>query len=207
MRKSRNGIPLPEEFLRWQVDLRRHTMIERNGSPHPGVAPLLSVQWSGRKPAVTTHSIICGLLPAPELLAEKTAEFKQLYEETAPDEKATYARGIDYLKRYYREPSHFDPTSISSMLAGASPAIRALEAEPSCSLVFYVFDLADQTDIGRFRCLQLDCSAEIHRSGAVFDNVWWHNRLFHGDRADSVVLQFHHQGTFDTGFGSLTRVE
>ena len=203
----KNDSPLPIDFLRWQVDLRRHTMLERKGSPHIGVAPLLSVRRPGRTPSVTTHSIICGLLPAPDRLVQKTDEFRSLYEEAAPEgARSTYDRGIEYLKNYYEDLAEFDPNSITTLLSEDSPAVLALKAEPRCSLVFYVFDLVDQSDIGRFRCNQLDCRAEIRTSGPVYDNVWWHNTLFHGKADGSVVIQFHHRRTFDTRFGDLTPV-
>ena len=205
--RSSNSTPLPIDFLRWQVELRRHTMIERKGSPHVGVAPLLSVRRPGRTPSVTTHSIICGLLPAPDQLAAKTEEFRRLYEESVPNgARVTYDRGIEYLTGYYENIETFDTHSISTLLAEDSPAVLALKAEPRCSLIFYVFDLVDQSEIGRFRCLQLDCRAEVHAKGPVYDNVWWHNTLFHGKADGSVVIQFHHRRTYDTRFGELTEI-
>ncbi len=203
-----DSTPLPAEFLDWQIELRHHTMVERKGSPHVGVAPLLTVSRPGRTPAATTHSIICGLLPAPEQLEVKTADFRKLYEETVSEgERVTYSRGIDYLQQYYADTEGFDTHSITTILAEDSPAVTALEAEPRCSLVFYVFDLMNQSAIGKYRCLQLDCRASIHASGPVFENVWWHNRLFHGSADDSVVVQFHHLRTFNTRFGELTEVD
>lgn len=196
--------PLPREFLEWQVALRRHTMIERSGAPHAGVAPLLTVRRPGSTLGVTTHSIICGILPAPGRLEEKTAEFRRLYEESIPKgAKKTYDRGIEYLRSYYRNAEDFDPTSLSTLLGEDSPAVLALRADPRCSLVFYVFALADRTEVGRFRCLQLDCEAEVLSAGPVYDNVWWHNTLFHGKDEESVVVRFHHRRTLDTRFGGL----
>ena len=94
--------PLPEEFLKWQVELRHHTMLKRKGSPHVGVAPLLSVSQPGRTPPATIHSIICGLLPTPELLEVKTGESRNLCEEAvAEGDRGTYDRGIEYLEHYY----------------------------------------------------------------------------------------------------------
>lgn len=202
---GRNGHkPLPREFLEWQVALRRHTMDERYGAPHAGVAPLLSVRRPGGTLGVTTHSIICGILPAPERLEAKTDEFRRLYEETIPDgAKTTYDRGIDYLRSYYTSADDFDAGSVTTLLGEDGPAVMALRADPRCSLVFYVFALDDKTEIGRFRCLQLDCDAEVLTSGPVYDNVWWHNTLFHGKAEESVVIHFHHRRTLDTRFGGL----
>lgn len=204
LRRPASVKPLPADFMEWQVALRRQTMEERNGAPHAGVAPLLSVRRPGRTPAVTTHSIICGILPAPDQLATKTEEFRRLYEENIPrGSRATYDHGIAYLKGYYRDVKDFDADSITTLLAKDSPATVALEAEPRCSLVFYVFDLVDQSEVGRFRCLQLDCLAEVHASGPVYDNVWWHNTLFHGKKEEMVVIRFRHRRTLDTRFGGL----
>ena len=196
--------PLPRTFLDWQVALRLHTMEERNGAPHAGVAPLLTVRRPGGSLGVTSHSIICGLLPAPEVLAEKTAEFRRLYEDTIPSgARETYDRGIEYLLGYYREPADFDPYSVTTLLPEDGAVVLALRAHPACSLVFYVFDLADKSEIGRFRCLQLDCDAEVHAAGPVYDNVWWHNSLFHGKAEGQVVVRFLHRRTLDTRFGDL----
>jgi hypothetical protein len=40
----------------------------------------------------------------------------------------------------------------------------------------------------------------------VYDNVWWHNALFHGKVEDNVVVRFRHQGSYDTLFGGLEAV-
>ena len=196
--------PLPEGFLDWQVKLRAHTMQERHGAPHAGVAPLLSTRRPGAALGVATHSIICGLLAEPGRLAERTKNFRALYEESiAAGARAVYDLGIDYMKRYYRESAEFDNTSITTLLPKSAPVIEALRAEPECSLVFYVFDLTDRSEIGRFRCLQLDCTAEVLEDGPVYENVWWHNALFHGLVDDHVVIHFRHVRSWDTRFGAL----
>lgn len=199
--------PLPADFLTWQVRVRAYTMEERNGAPHVGVAPLLTVRRAGFHLGVTSHSIICGLLPRPELLAAKTAEFRQLFESTiAQGARITYDQGIAYLKDYYQDPTDFDTHSITTLLRADSPIVQALRTEDRCQLVFYVFNLTDRTEVGRLRCLQLDCRAEVLSSGPVYDNVWWHNTLFHGEAEESVVIHFHHQQTYDTCFGKLEAV-
>lgn len=140
-------------------------------------------------------------------LAEKTEEFRRLYEETIPaGAKTTYDRGIEYLRRYYRSADDFDPASLSTLLPDDSPAVLALSAEPRCSLVFYVFALDDRTEIGRFRCLQLDCAAEVLTAGPVYDNVWWHNTLFHGKAEHHAIVHFRHRRTLDTRFGGMEEV-
>lgn len=199
--------PLPRLFLDWQVALRRHTMDERNGAPHAGVAPLVSVRRPGAALGVTTHSIICGLLPAPEQLAAKTADFRRLYEESiAHGAREAYDRGIDYLRSYYAQAADFDRESVTTLLPDDGPVVRALQADPTCSLLFYVFDLEDKSEVGRFRCLQLDGLAELHAAGPVYDNVWWHNTLFHGKAEGQLVVRFRHRRTWDTRFGMLEEV-
>ena len=90
--------PLPEEFLEWQVQLRRHTMHERNGAPHIGVVPLLFVHRPGVAVGGRAHSIVCGLLPAASQLEKKTQEFRGLYEDSIEKgARHVYDRGIDYL--------------------------------------------------------------------------------------------------------------
>ena len=200
--------PLPTEFLEWQVKLRHWTMIHRHGSPHAGVAPLCGVQQPGLGPGVSMHSIICGLLPRDDTLPGKTRDFRALYEDHAEDgARAIYDAGIAYLQGYYRSAADFDPVTITSLLHRDAMVVRALRATPSCALLFYVFDLDDRTEEGRFRCLQLNCRAEVHESGALFDNVWWHNAVFHGKLDNQVMLRFVHQSTYDTRFGSLDAVE
>lgn len=196
--------PLPRAFLDWQIALRLHTMRERNGEPHAGVAPLVAVKRPGTNAGVAVHSIICGLLPRPDLLEKRTREFRALYESGISDgARAVYDRGIAYLKDYYRSSEDFDPASITTLLRRDAPVVQALRAHPSAALVFYVFDLADQSEIGRFRCLQLDVEADVLERGPVFDNVWWHNTLFHGKTDGSAVVHFRHVGSFDTRFGAF----
>lgn len=200
--------PLPTEFLEWQVKLRHWTMLHRHGSPHAGVAPLCCVQQPGLGPGVSMHSIICGLLPRADALAAKTREFRALYEDHAEaGARAVYDAGIAYLKGYYHDAAAFDATSITSLLHRDAMVVRALRAMPSCALLFYVFDLDDRTEEGRFRCLQLNCRAELYEDGPLFDNVWWHNAVFHGKLDDQVMVRFVHQSTYDTRFGGLDAVE
>jgi len=204
-RSNRTGqaTPLPAEFLDWQVALRARTMEADNGTPHVGVAPIVSVVAPG-SPGWTSHSIICGLLPAAEQLERKTADFRALYEGAASlGAREVYDRGIEYLKDYYRRSEDFDPATITTLLPQDSPVVRALGASPSCSLLFFVFQLGQAPALDRNRCTQLDCVAELHREGPVYDNVWWHNTLFHGPADDHVVVRFRHQRSFDTGFGQL----
>ncbi len=199
--------PLPRDFLAWQVALRAHTMEEKNGAPHVGVAPLVTVRQVGSPLGVSTHSLICGVLPRPDLLEAKTAEFRDLYESTkSQGSKATYDAGIEYLRAYYRSPEVFDPDSITTLVQKESPLAVALAADPRCHLVFYVFHLGQASDLDRFRCLELHCRAELHGSGPVYDNVWWHNTLFHGKADESLVVRFRHLATFDTRFGRFEAV-
>jgi hypothetical protein len=197
--------PLPVSFLEWQVALRAWTMEARNGAPHAGVAPLVTVRAPGSALGVISHSIICGLLPRD--LDEKTKSWRAMYETgIAEGARAVYDRGIESLKRYYKSAADFDPVSVTTLLPTDSPLVKALRAEPKCALVFYVFDLTDRTEVGRFRCLHMDCRASVLDGGPVYDNVWWHNTLFHGPAEDHVVIHFQHLATWDTRFGRLEPV-
>jgi hypothetical protein len=203
-RRSAKIRPLPSSFLRWQVALRRHTMQHRNGAPHAGVAPVLTVFAPGVGHGMSSHSIICGVLPAPELLDVRTREFRELYERHLPEgARAVYDAGLAHLEGYYTDPSDFDPATITTLLPEDGHVVRALRLRPECSLLFYVFDLHDQSEIGRLRCTQLHCVAEIHADGPVYENVWWHNTLFHGAADGHVVIAFRHLSSHDTGFGAL----
>jgi len=144
--------------------------------------------------------------PAPADIASRATAARPAT--TAPRARsATRAPpGIEYLTGYYRSAEDFDGQSITALLAADSPALRALRASPSCALLFYVFDLDDRTEEGRFRCVQVNPIAELHERGALFDNVWWHYALFHGKVDGHVVVQFVHQSTYDTGFGALEAV-
>ena len=195
---------LPEGFLAWQVALRRWTMEQRSGAPHAGVAPLVSVRHPAAPLGVISHSIICGILPHASQLARKTQEFKELYEaHVGEGSRAVYDRGIDYLRGYYRSADDFDPASLTTLLPAKLPLVDALRADPRCALVFYVFDLTDRSEIGRLRCIQIDCDAEVFTRGPVYDNVWWHNTLFHGAADEHVVVHFRCRAAFDTVFGSF----
>jgi hypothetical protein len=195
---------LPAGFLEWQVRLRAHTATERNGAPHAGVAPLLLVRRPGAAAGVSAHSIICGILPHPDQLAAKTKDFRRIYEEAASlGAREVYDRGLTYLKDYYRDPEDFDPWSLTTLISTDLPALKALKADGRCALLFYVFDLQDKTEIGRFRCLQVNCRAEVLETGPVFENVWWHNTLFHGKAEGCAVVHFRHESTWNTRFGQL----
>lgn len=204
-RRSRTlGKPLPAGFLDWQVKLRRWTMREQHGAPHAGVAPLVLAEQPGVGTGASAHSIICGLLPHESRLEEKTKEFRQLYEAHIADgARAVYDAGIAYLLDYYRDRAAFDPASITTLLPDDRPLVQALRRAPDCSLLFYVFDLHERSEEGRFRCQQLDCRAEILDAGPVYDNVWEHNTLFHGPADEQVVIRFHHQRSWDTAFGGF----
>lgn len=204
MARAFRSKPLPPEFLDWQVALRHHTMTDRNGSPHMGVAPLLTVRRPGLPVGALSHSIICGLLPREDRLEEKTKEFRALYEDgIAEGARTVYDRGIAYLLDYYRSSDDFDPTTLTTLLPGDLPAVDALRADRRCALLFYVFDLEDRSELGRLRCLQINAHAEVLGEGPVFENVWWHNALFHGMADDHVVLRFLHESSYDTRFGAM----
>ncbi len=198
------GPDMPREVIDWQVDLRMHTMEERAGAPHAGVCPLVTVRH-GRGPAdFTSYSIVCGLLPHRDVLEEKTKEFRQLYEEhQGLGARALYDAGLEYLKGYYTDASKFDAASITTLLPEDAPVVDALKKTPECGLVFYVPDLTEQRDVLKFRCLHMEAFAHVLDSGAVYDNVWWHNTLFHGMAEDHVVIHFRHRATWDTRFGRL----
>ncbi len=206
-RKSRAATPMPADLLEWQVKLRDHTMHERNGAPHVGVAPLLTVREPGSAAGCVSYSIICGLLAREDLLDDRTRAFRELYEKHSSEGARTvYDHGITYLKSYYTDPGEFDPFSITTLLPKDLPAVEALERDPRCALVFYVFDLQSKEEIERFRTTQLDVEAEVLTEGPVYDNVWWHNTLFHGPADDHVVIHFRHQASLDTRFGSLDKL-
>lgn len=196
--------PLPKEFLDWQVVLRHHTMVARNGAPHIGVVPTVMVKHPGVQLGVASHSIVCGLLPADRLLEAKTREFRTLYETYSPKgARQLYDQGIEYLLDYYQSSSDFDPSSVTTLLPEDADLVKALRADPSCALVFNVFEPSEPREIGSPRCTQVEARAEVLSSGPVYDNVWWHNTLFHGPADEHVVIRFHHQRSWDTRFGGL----
>jgi len=133
---------------------------------------------------------------------------RAIYEDNAEaGARGIYDAGIEYLESYYRCAAGFDPKTITSLLHRDAMVVRALRATPSCALLFYVFDLDDRTEEGRFRCLQLNCRAELYEDGPLFDNVWWHNAIFHGKLDEQVMVRFVHQSTYDTRFGALDPVD
>jgi len=200
--------PLPSEFLDWQVELRRWTVSERRGMPHPGVMPLVLVPNGDHEAGVAAHSIVCGLLPRADLLEAKTKEFRTLYEEASPLGKdELFERGLAYLAGYYAGSDVFDPASLTTLIPADSTLARALADDPTCALLFHVFEMGDGTRDkapgGDVRCQQLACRAELLRDGPVHDNVWWHNALFHGSAEGHVVVRFRHARSYDTAFGRL----
>lgn len=196
---------LPKEFLDWQVALRRHTMLERNGSPHIGVVPMVIARRAGLGIGVVSHSIVCGLLPSPALLDQKTVEFRELYEGGIEEgSRAVYDRGIAYLRSYYQSSDDFDPESVTTLLPEKIPLVETLRVDPRCALVFNVFDTDMPKEVGGVRCYQIDAVAEIHEDGPVYDNVWWHNTIFHGMADDHLVVRFRHEASWDTRFGALS---
>ncbi|MFO0688340.1 MAG: hypothetical protein U0900_06505 [Myxococcota bacterium] len=197
--------PMPKEFLSWQIALRHHTMTARNGAPHVGVVPIVCVRRPGAHLGVVMHNVVCGLLPNERLLDAKTREFRALYEgHIAKGARAVYDAGIEYLLDYYGSSDAFDAGSLTSLLPEDGPLVEALRAERRCSLVFNVFDTDAPDRLGHPRCHQLDCFADVLEEGPVYENVWWHNTLFHGKADGHVVIHFKHDRSFDTRFGGLT---
>lgn len=204
MARGSEGRPLPAEFLEWQVKLRAWTVRERKGAPHVGVVPLVLVKQPGVEPGATAHSIVCGLLPREDLLDAKTKEFRTLYESaSAEGSQVLYDRGLAYLRGYYASIEDFDPASVTTLLAEDSALVKALRASPDCALVFHVFEIGTAAPGGAMRTQQLCCRAEVLSTGPVYENVWWHNALFHGFADGSVVVHFRHQRSLDTRFGKL----
>ncbi len=200
----RSSSSLPKEFLNWQVNLRNHTMVARNGAPHIGVVPTVMTKHPGMQLGTACHSIVCGLLPHPRLLEGKTKEFKDLYEKhSSAGARKLYDQGIEYLLDYYESSDDFDPGSITSLLPDAAELVKALRAEPKCSLIFNVFEPNEPNEIGGPRCTQIEAVVDVLTSGPVYDNVWWHNTIFHGPADEHVVLHFKHQRSWDTRFGGL----
>ncbi len=89
-----------------------------------------------------------------------------------PGAREVYDRGLAYLRDYYRAAEDFDAETLTTLMGSHRPVVKALRAEPDCALVFYVFDLHDTSETGRFRCQPLNCRAEVHVAGPVFDNAW-----------------------------------
>ena len=110
---------------------------------------------------------------------------------------------VSVLSLKYQNPADFDPATITTLLPRKLPVVDALRAEGRCALVFYVFDLTDRSEVGKLRCLHVDANAEVLESGPVYDNVWWHNTLFHGPADEHAVVHFRHRATWDTRFGAF----
>ena len=194
--------------------LRAHTMAERNGAPHVGVAPLVTVRQVGSPLGVSTHSIICGVLPRPDLLAAKTAEFRELYESTkGRGSRATYDAGIEYLKGYYVSPDLFDPDSITTLVRMDSPLAVALAADPALPPAV----LRLQSWPGRIRGARPTTStASVAWSSTAAPSCTRAARCTTtcgGTTPSSTArttaawsLRFRHLATFDTRFGRLEAV-
>ena len=183
-------------------------MEARHGAPHVGVAPLVLARRPGTTLEVAATRSSAGCCRAPSGSPRKTEEFRKLYEGGIGDgARAVYDRGIEYLRAATtRAPRTSTRRASRRCCRRSCPLVDALRGEPRCALVFYVFDLVDRSEIGRLRCLHLDATAEVLDGGPVFDNVWWHNALFHGPVDDHVVVHFRHLATWDTRFGALEPV-
>ena len=159
---------------------------------------------------VSAHSIICGLLPRPDLLAEKTREFRELYEDgIAEGARAVYDRGIEYLKDYYADASGLRPErSITTLLAKKLPlVVDALRAESALRAgLLRVRPARTAARSAASAACTSTAAPRCSSTGAVYDNVWWHNTLFHGPADDHVVVHFRHRATWDTRFGRFDRV-
>jgi hypothetical protein len=201
--------PLPKDFLDWQVRLRRRTMVEHNGAPQMGVVPTVSVTRAEGQNGVVSHSIVCGILPSRSLLDAKTREFREAYEGTIErGARAAYDAGIALLRDYYESSAAFDPESITTLLPKDAPLVLALRANPACALVFNVFETGSaRGGAASVRCTQIDARADVLEAGPVFENVWWHNTLFHGKADDHVVVHFRHERSWDTRFGGFVPLD
>jgi hypothetical protein len=197
-------LPLPMSFLEWQVSLLRWSMIEHHGAPHIGAAPLLLVERPGTGPGVSGHSIAIGLVPrAPRLIAS-TDRLRELYGARRDGDWSQARRNeIQYLHDYYRSAEHFQPRLLTTLLPADVSAVERLESAPRCSLVFRAFELKDRIEDGQMRCMQIECEAQIVRSGPLFKHVYWHHALFHGLADDHVAIAFRHLASYETALGSF----
>ena len=110
---------------------------QRNGAPHPGVAPVLCVApaaASARASRCTTSSAgSCRPRTARRDDARRSAPSTSAH--AAQGSRAVYDAGIAYLPTAYDDVADFDPASITSLLPETSPAVRALRAERRCALL------------------------------------------------------------------------
>ena len=191
-------------FLEWQVGLLRWSMVEHHGAPHIGAVPLLLVNRLGMGLAVSGHSIAIGLVPrAPRLIAS-TDRLRELYRARRDGDSSDARRNeILYLREYYQDTADFQPRLITTLLAADVAAVELLAESPPCSLVFRVFELKDRIEDGQMRCMQIECEAQIVRSGPLFEHVYWHHALFHGTADDHVAIAFRHVASYQTALGAF----
>ena len=185
-------MPLPKEFLDWQVaPASLHTMTRaQRRAAHRGGADrrdrAASVAWAS---VWSSHSVVCGLLPHPRLLDGKTHEFERALRGRT---STTVPEGR--LRRRHRVPARllrlgtddFDPGHHHHACSPKNCAIWSTRCAPtrSCSARLQRIQRGLDPDSTLAACAARRSTATVRRStrtAPVYDNVWWHNTLFHGN--------------------------
>ncbi|MDZ7372718.1 MAG: hypothetical protein ONB23_01995 [candidate division KSB1 bacterium] len=175
-------VPMPEEFVRWQLEARRHLyrrLSEAKEEVHfaPPHLPVLAT----RNPRESDHPINLSvkgiaLFPVRELLGPIVQQIERMLAQAAPSPlPLSLAQRSDFVAGLFREPGEVDRYAFGGLEIFEGTTFRNLGRDPRATLLFV-------GDGPEYPCYQFDVVSEIVREGDLrYRYLSGLRRLFEGD--------------------------
>ena len=194
-----------------RCSLRAWTMDARNGSPHVGVAPLLTVAQPGRRPgrrdAQRSSAACCRAADRLDAIPPSSAASTSAAPRAARARSTTAASST--CSATTSDVDAFDPTS--DHLAAAERCRRACEAlRADAALRARLLRLRPRRQV-RGAAASAACRSTAAPScttqGPSTTTSGGTTRSSTGSSTDHVMVRFRHESSYDTRFGALDRLD
>ena len=152
--------PLPEEFIRWQVESRREALkAALKGEPSFGslgghLPALASLEPEGAAFPVNVAIKGIGMVVKEESLEQTVIRLERSLGKSSKER-------LEALLELYADPSHFDPYLLGGLEIYGKRTLRNIQVNPYVSLLFLDFAPAPLS-------YQVNCVAELVEKGELF---------------------------------------